>query len=258
MMALDCESFESALVTSAGILGIDPSTLLHSLRGFVYDKVPEAEQRERPFQDLLVLHSVGIEPCKLPVPPSICWFHATRVLPTTTFSEGILPLSKYLNRIWSSLGALTADWITIDEWQSFRQNMKGHGAQQYHVKRSHGVISEGPFAFLVREGIFRCDEAWSHDYLAMPEIIGDICLSFEETFGHNLRDRFLAETKPCIVKFCSDWPAPGALPAALTYLHRITRGESFFLECNTCYSGEGEAIKPEAIQKLEWIEQSDA
>ncbi len=256
-MPLDCETFESALGTSARILGIAPNTLLRSLSSFKYDEVSEDERRERPFQDLLILHSIGIEPRNLPTPKEIYWFHATRISKATTFSEGILPQSKILNRVWSYLGNLTADWVTADEWVSFQKNMAGVGAQQYQVKRSLGAVTEGPFGFLVREGILRCDEAMNHNYLAMPEIIEDICCSFKESFGHNLCERFLADTKPCIVKFRSGWRAPGALPAALTYLHRKARGESLFLDCNTCYSGEGVAIKPEAIQKVEWIETSD-
>ncbi len=211
MIILDCESFQTALESSAEILCIDPIVLLDSLRGFEYDKVPEVEQRQRPYDNLLIRHAVGIDPLSLLTPKGIYWFHATRVPPATTFQEGILPLSARLENLWSLLGQLATGWVTQAEWEYFRMNMRGHGAERYKLKLSHGVISEGPFAFLVRDAILRPNEISSHDYLDIPEIVEDICLSFEEMYARPLRERFLGETKPCIVKFLSDEPRPDAV-----------------------------------------------
>ena len=81
-------------------------------------------------------------------------------------------------------------------------------------------MHSGPFAFLVRPIIFQSRQAGNHDYLGIPEIVEDICLSYEEMYGHSLRERFLEASRPCIVKFrTGEWTEDRAVQAALMFVH---------------------------------------
>ena len=43
----------------------------------------------------------------------VCWFHLTRTLPEEGFNEGILPLSKSLEKVWDSLVSLLVQSIPV-------------------------------------------------------------------------------------------------------------------------------------------------
>ena len=82
----------------------------------------------------------------------------------------------------------------------------------------------GPHALLVKDAFFCPLDLGHHDYLTIPEIVDDICMCYEESFGHPpLRALFNRAATPCIVKFSS---APGecALSNALLYAHSILQG----------------------------------
>jgi hypothetical protein len=131
MVALDCESFDSALATSAALLAMQPGDLLQQLQAFDYDNLPEADRQSYPLEQLLPLRLFGVGRGHLPTPPLVHWFHATRVPSTTTFEKGILPTSAVLDRIWTFLGTLASEWSTANEWEHFRTAMpatNGDGA----------------------------------------------------------------------------------------------------------------------------------
>lgn len=60
MMALDCESFELALASSASILEMPPNDLLEILEKTGYSALVDRIERN-----------------DLPTPPAVHWFHAT-------------------------------------------------------------------------------------------------------------------------------------------------------------------------------------
>jgi len=256
-VVLDCESFESAVESSAAILGLGAGDLVARLRAFECEQIPPAEGQVHPYENLLPEYAIGIAHHDLPTPLTVHWFHASRVRRGTTFDEGILPVSAILDRIWTFLGDLAREWSTQEEWNRFRREMRGQGAEQYRMKVGCGH-DEGPFAFLVREIIFCWQEMGNHDYLSIPEIVEDICLSYETRLGHALRERFVAATRPSIVKFRSRDPRPDALKAALMYIHRKARKEDLCISCNTCYTGEGVPIGRNDILKVEWPEDFEA
>ncbi|MBI1955484.1 MAG: hypothetical protein HYS38_03735 [Acidobacteria bacterium] len=236
---------------------MDSKKLAQRLREFDYNMLSEKERRGSPYRDLFLAHVLGVHRSNLPAPSSVCWFHGTRVAPGTTFDDGILPLSESLDRIWGFLGRLAKQWSSRKEWEAFRANMTGQGAAQYYRKVS-SPFANGPCAVLVREILLKPSETDSHDFLSIPEIIEDICMSYEETVGVNLRDAFVKATRPCIVKFVSDEGECDAVAAALTYVHRRLRAEELLLECNTCFNGKGRRIPPEAILAIDWPESQQA
>jgi hypothetical protein len=248
---LDCESLDSAIASISAVLRIPSEQLLEALRAFDINAVPESERAELPYEELLVKHACGFDSSRLPAPDVTLWFHATRVRPDTDFHEGILPLSGRLDAIWALLAELAADWTTPDEWQHFKCNMGGQGAQLYALKVSD-KIHYGPFAFVVREIISNPHGTWNHNYLDGPEIIEDICSSYTHCFRHPLYKRFKAATRPCVVKFRSLAPRPDAVRAAMMYVHRSTRGEDLLLSCNTCFDGEDQPIPRSDILNIEW------
>jgi hypothetical protein len=72
---------------------------------------------------------------------------------------------------------------------------------QYNLKTS-GSIHWCPYAMLVKDIGF--NDVGNHNYLRVPEIVEDICLSFQQQYGVDLLQRYLNNTKSCIVKFYSN------------------------------------------------------
>jgi hypothetical protein len=254
---LDCRSFDLALTSCAGVLNVPAEKLLEALRAFEYAAVPETERHHYPYEELLPKYVCGMGTQQLPPPDLVHWFHATRVLPGTDFRDGVLPLRRRLDSIWMLLESLASDWTTPAEWRHFRRNMQGPGAQQYQLKISSS-LHDGPYAFLVRDAILQPRDLWSHDYLDMPEIIEDICQSYQQVFARPLYERVQAATRACIVTFRSTEPRPDAVAAALMYVHRLARREDLFLHCNTCYDGKGIPIPARDLVGVEWPEGSEA
>jgi hypothetical protein len=127
------------------------------------------------------------------------------------------------------------------------------GGWQYPTKVAK-LNHHGPFAFLVRPIIDSPREAGHHNYLEDPEIVQDICMSYETRFRRrHLRERFRAATRPCVVKFRSEKARDDVLEAALMYLHSALTDQPLSGETNTNYSGMGEAVLRQDILKVEWI-----
>jgi hypothetical protein len=253
MIALDCETFDSALHSSAAILSLQPGDLRKTLLSFQFDSLPISQRRTYSYKDLLLMYVLGAldEPKPPPTPSVTHWFHATRVAPGTTFEQGILPLSRIVDGIWDFLGKLASEWTPVKEWDHFRRNMRGEGALQYGLKVG-SMIGQGPFGFLVRPIIFCPEEMGNHDYLGIPEIVEDICNSYEEMFQRPLREAYMNATRGCIVKFRAEDSRPDTVGAALMYLHCEVQGKDPWDQCNTCYDGEGSTVSREAILGIEW------
>jgi hypothetical protein len=62
---------------------------------------------------------------------------------------------------------------------------------------------------------------WFHDYLALPEIIEDICRACATAFGLDLATRFHTVSVPCVVTYVAPMSAGnGATETAFWYVYQ--------------------------------------
>lgn len=180
----------------------------------------------------------------------VYWFHLTRTYSGASFNEGIMPLGLIIDDIWGFLHSLIEKDISKQEWQNFKTNLivkhKGHGAFLYNFKTSDD-LHWGPYAMLVHEVAYCSDEVGNHDYLKIPEIIDDICKSFQEVYGRNLEELFLNNTSSFVVKFIDFETKKSHLEAALYYLYKKHFNEELSIYSNTCFDGGGKIISPDRI-----------
>lgn len=240
MITLDCESFNSALSSVAGIYGAnapDVRRFLSSTKLTDYSELkPMFESRFGP-------------PKKL---DTVCWFHLTRVRAGTEFSEGILPLHDALETIWSTLISV----LSNEQQREKLRQMKKEGVPNHlYVMKTGNRLHSGPYAMFIKEVAFQADAVGNHDYLEFPEIVEDICNGYETKFGESIREEINEKLRKCIVKV--ELPASSddedLLYRALLYCWCTLHGEQPNTGSNTCLDGEGRAIGPEAIRKIEFV-----
>lgn len=111
----------------------------------------------------------------------------------------------------------------------------------------------GPYALLVRDAALPSQETSNHDYLDTPEIVEDICQSFEDRFGLDLLRACRAATHLCLVRFVSDIPRPDIVPIALAYARAALRAERLTRWENACYEGAGCPATQDRITRIEFL-----
>lgn len=85
-----------------------------------------------------------------------------------------------------------------------------------------------PFGILVREVASDAAELRQHDYMAMPEIIEDLCDDVSSPYGTDLLPIFQAKWRPALVKFTRPPAGDGRveLQTALSYARsKFTEGK---------------------------------
>ncbi len=153
---LDCESFESALKSVAKIYRTTTSDILTFLSSLNLAHYPELQP----------IFESRFGPAAQPL-DSVCWFHLTRVPPGTKFSEGILPLDRALDRIWTALTSI----LDVEKKLRLEQLRKEGVPNEMYAMKTAGRDHLGPHAMLVREIAFHADRIGNHDYLELPEIV---------------------------------------------------------------------------------------
>jgi hypothetical protein len=184
------------------------------------------------------------------------YFHGTRVFDPATFSaEGILPLGRAVDRLWTSLYNLVADTVTDADWRRLRANIEsgagGHDGYLYRLKTRGPKLHGGPFAMLNRHHHLVARDG-HHNYLAIPEIVEDIA----RCSGLDLAQRFETATTPCIVKFRTTGIDTGILHAGFWFIHgMLETGEPGWLaQCD--YNGYGKAVPPEDVVAIELVSEA--
>jgi hypothetical protein len=251
---IDCESYESALASLAGVYGVSSGDIKDYLSCFDLDKEYEKYKADMDAGDLLQIkvdqkfggpqHSVT----------GISWFHLTRTLGGTTFSEGILPLDAALPKLWDMLVSIPKTKIKKRRLEELRTN--GVPNYLYNLKTPH-KLHHGPYAMLVRESAFNASEIGNHDYLKLPEIIEDICWGYQEKFKESIQAEIMAALRPCIVKFEDrSGIRTDVIDPVIRYCHCKAWKDELHIHTNTCFDGQGEAVPFEAIQRIEYVDPS--
>jgi hypothetical protein len=237
LSCLDCESVESAVMSLADHYQASVADIIDFLNAASDDGLFESfEARFGPANTEW---------------DSVCWFHLTRVPAGTDFSEGILPLHLALDKIWVAMAAILGPIQKAN-----LQNLKVMGVPDdlYNLKIENMSCFAGPNAMLVKEAAFHSDEMGNHDYLAMPEIVEDICHGYEKQFGESIQEEIAAGLRKCIVKF--DMKAePGEQHAAevLSYCWCKYHDQDLHNAANMCYDNGGKPVPYSAIRKIEFL-----
>src|ERR1700733_2542178 len=192
----------------------------------------------------------------LPKPTAIRWFHATRAPAGTTFDEGLLPTPEVLPRLWQLLGGIARSrgWATEESWTAYKRDFEtsdGTSAQQFHRKPSARGWG-GPFAFLVKDAALGKHDDHK-DFTKICEALRDICEDYQRVSKHPLRRAYEDATKPCLVIFTQPGDWPGAVRAALNFVHRSVVRLEYSFDCNTNFNGEGRRVPAPWLDGVEWL-----
>lgn len=252
-LVLDCETFDTTLDSLGQIFQCSPDSLKALLSRKEISTHFESHWQDLPdFRDYL--YSVTEQHFGSPLAlDAVCWFHTTRVLPGTTFSEGILPLN-------AALPQLKARLIDAVEDASVKEQLRdvlttGGVADHHYFNKTNNSMHWGPFAILVREVAFCTEKLSQHDYLGMPEIIEDICNGFQKTSGVTLTDVFSTKLKPAIVKFTSaTHHEESCITTALCYVFSTIHEGALDSNSVYCFDGKNTLIPPQDILKVESLD----
>lgn len=245
MLVLDCDTRSSAVASVASIYGLSSQTIESFLRDFDIDAHYE---RTHPSQsgDQELRHvfeaKFNVQPKQ---PDRVCWFHLTRAPKGTDFSEGLLPPSASLDRVWQAVLSV----FEGTEHEVKLRELRHMGVPSWHYSTKVGnPIHAGPYAMLVRDVATQSKAIGNHDYLWLPEIMDDICAGYCERYGDPLYELLSQALVPTTVKF---WSAKkrgnGCVAAALFYLYLSAHNEPLSLYANTCFDGENSPIPPSQV-----------
>lgn len=254
-VVLDCESFEAALESLARIFQTTPANLKALLSSKEIGAYYDIHWRELPdFKDYVYAVAETRLGCSLAL-DGICWFHCTRILAGTTFSEGILPLNAALPSLKARLIDAVDDIVVRDQ---LRNTLESGGVADHHYfNKSQNSMHWGPYAILVREVAFHATKFSQHDYLGMPEIIEDICNGFAKTSGVDLIGVFTEKLKPAIVKFTSTTNQDqSCIATALCYVYSTIHEGAPCANSVNCFDGKNNPVPPQDIQKVDFVDAS--
>lgn len=248
---IDCENQETTGNSLSVLFDCSVPELTHQLISVDVEKAYEEEEPNCSPDEFLFRRIVSV--FGIPKQPEeVRWFHLTRTFRGNSFAEGILPLGMALDTIWHHI------------FQSFEgtphfsrlKSLKNDGVKDYLYRlKAPDPFHWGPFAMLVRESAFHAKRIGNHDYLALPEIIEDICNAYLDRFGLSIYDEIAAALVPCIVKFRAEPDGPfRGIPPAIYYYYKSIRKEPFSGNANTCFDAGGKVIPPERILKIEYLD----
>lgn len=255
MKVLDCESFHTTLLSLESITHVKQENILSFLNNFDMDDFYYRNPLYGSGDELLLLKFKN-EFDPVTSYDQSNWFHLTRLYKNDDFKDGILPLVDVVEDKWDKLYSLISDKISTEEWTDFRKNMEmgalGPHSSLYKFRMS-STDFKGPYAISIKETAFVSDQIRNHDYLAVPEIIKDICFCFEKTFGYDLFKEYTKNSEPCIVKFKAEYSNPNLIGKVLFYLYQRVHEKELNSNCKSNYNANGNKIPPEDILKVEYL-----
>jgi hypothetical protein len=250
MVAVNCETRETAALSVAEQFETSESSLLSALQGIDLDGMYERGEVEG-HPDEVLWGVLAERLARLPSPATETrWFHLTRVLPHTSFEDGILPLTTSLDWVWNTLRKVFEGTPHLARLR--RLEADGVPDFQYGYKVGRPALA-GPYAMLVRESAFCAKEMGNHDYLAVPEIVEDICNGYREKFGISIIEEVTDSLVPCIVHFRSDVVRESYSFSAALYLHSTVNRLKMSVHANHCFDGNNHVVPFADILRVEYL-----
>lgn len=252
MADLDCETFESALMSLCTIFRVEEEQLREFLTSIDLEQHYRSNHPPRhPGDELLSLfeqeHGQDRERIE-----RVYWFHLTRVPSGASFEDGLLPLGAVLCRIWEMLFTLFSE----TPHESRLREMAEAGVQDSHFNlKTNDSLHWGPYAMLVRDIAFACATAHNHDYLRTPEIVEDICSGYRKQFGESIQEVVEERLVPTIVKFWSEYEGH-EIESALYYVYCQLHSQELTMSGNTCFDGGGVAVPYDRIVSVQAVQYS--
>ena len=243
MSYLDCTDLKTTIHSICRIVELEPDELSSRLQSIRVESLPDAEK---------VVTALG-DFNTLPNPEYVCWFHATRVLDSTTFKDGLKPTSTMKKQIEVVLRdlAFEAGLCSKDDWEDLPRSDSYAGRLAW--KAGIKPFDDGPHGFLVRETILHPDNLSIANYCDAPEIVREICWSIPKNIGHPLLDAYKTKTRPAIVNFRSRLQIRGPLETAANYVHAKLVDGTLSDRCTRGFDGRGTPIDGHDILNVEFL-----
>lgn len=250
---LDCENRLSAEASLLETFGCSSPDLQCFLADPCHETYFNEHWRSLPEYDRF-LYERACEALGAPrLPTKLCWFHCTRAPVGTTFDAGILPLGQVIPLLKETLLGLLEDPAAKREVDHAFAREGGLG---FHFgNKLRNSLHWGPYAILVREVASHANDLGQHDYLAMPEIIEDLCEEVKLASGLELLPAFQERLRPVIVKFVAPAgdSAEFAVRVALRYLQSCFREGVPGHGAVWCFDGGNTAVPPGQVLKVEFV-----
>ena len=245
-VTLDCENQSSTLKSISNIYDIEPEILEIFLKNFDLENHSKMKAIRHTYDCELQIELEKQLKCK-PQNITCCyWFHLSRTLPDEDFSEGILPLSICLEKVWETIYKVFKG--TPHEQRLYSMQTNGSIKGMYTTKLE---CDQGPYAMLVAESAYRPNEVGNYDYLNLPEIMRDICNAYENKYKISLHNELKQNLTPKIVKFKTKSNIKQyILQTALYYLYNTFKNQKLSHLSNTTFDGEKNTILPHQIVKI--------
>lgn len=250
-MILDCESFDSTMLSICEIFNIPSKKVFEIL----WDKKYDNPNYDKPLEDMILDDFTSIYG-HIPFYNEAYWFHLTRSMCIKGFKKGIYPLGEIKDELFEALYSLVKDVIPLDEWNKIiKYGISGHHSNLYRMKISD-PMHHGPYALLIKE-VSLVDSSCDHNYLKIPEIIEDIAIDISKKYEIDLNKLFFNNSLPAIIRFRADIKPSLQkcyLKSALLYMYfKIRNIELSNRQLRASYDGENTMVHPDKIAKIEII-----
>ncbi|NHV25857.1 hypothetical protein [Burkholderia sp. D-99] len=252
-LQLDCETRLSAESSLLEIFGCPLPDLKRFLSDPGHERYFNEHWKSLPEYDRFLYERACLALGNPRLPTRLCWFHCTRVPAGTTFDTGIHPLGHVLPLLKNALLDSLEDPSAKHE---VRQAFAREGGLAFQFRNKlRDSLHWGPYAILVREVASHAKNLGQHDYLAMPEIIEDLCEEVKLASGLDLLPIFQDSLKPAIVKFVAPaaHSAEFAVRVALRYLQSCAREDVPGHGAVWCFDGENTSVPPANVLNIEFV-----
>lgn len=247
---LDCSSLESAIDSLDRLLRLPHGQLRSELSSIDLAWMGAPVAPEDPLVQALGFRSER----ELPVPDGIRWFHVTRAPMSRRSRRAFFRLTRFFRDYGLSWGASSLNGARRRSGLNSRSRlpMAAGASPTSFIGRPGHPSGQARSHFLVRDAALgRCGD--HKDFTRIPEVLEDIYGDYADLTGHPLHQAYEHATCPCVVEFTTRGGRYGAVRAALNYAHRTLRGFEHGVECNTCFTGKGQAVPRAWIDRIDWL-----